>query len=87
MTTTAAEKIAKTQRGGTALKFNVAELRAAFAAVKDVVPARPSRPVLGNVLIVALRHHEGLGGCEVGSNVRDLFGEGEVMPRDLTQAP
>lgn len=49
--TTTAEKIAKTQRGGTVLKFNVAELRAAFSAVKDVVPARPSRPVLGNVLI------------------------------------
>jgi len=41
----------KTQRGGTALKFNVGELRLAFQAVKDVVPSRPSRPVLGNVLI------------------------------------
>lgn len=51
MTTTTAEKIVKTQRGGTVLRFNVAELRAAFSAVKDVVPARPSRPVLGNVLI------------------------------------
>ena len=43
--------IVKTQRGGTALKFNAAELRLAFSAVRDVVPARPSRPVLGNVLI------------------------------------
>jgi DNA polymerase III subunit beta len=51
MTATTAEKIVKTQRGGTILKFNVAELRSAFSAVKDVVPARPSRPVLGNVMI------------------------------------
>lgn len=43
--------IAKTRSGGTVLKFNVAELRTAFSAVKDVVPARPARPVLGNVLI------------------------------------
>jgi DNA polymerase-3 subunit beta len=48
---TTAEKIAKTQRGGTTLKFNAAELRAAFSAVKDVVPTRSPRPVLGNVLI------------------------------------
>lgn len=48
---TTAEKIAKTPRGGTTLKFNVAELRAAFSAVKDVVPTRSPRPVLGNVLI------------------------------------
>jgi len=48
---TTAEKIGKTRSGGTVLKFNVAELRSAFSAVKDVVPARPSRPVLGNVMI------------------------------------
>lgn len=41
----------KTQRGGTGLKFNVGELRLAFQAVKDVVPPRPARPVLGNVLV------------------------------------
>ena len=51
MTATTVEKIEKTRSGGTTLKFTVAELRAAFSAVKDVVPARPSRPVLGNVLI------------------------------------
>lgn len=49
--TSTLEKTAKTQRGGTALKFNVGELKSAFTAVRDVVPARPSRPVLGNVLI------------------------------------
>ena len=43
--------IEKTRSGGTTLKFTVAELRAAFSAVKDVVPARSPRPVLGNVLI------------------------------------
>jgi len=43
--------IGKTQRGGTTLKFNAAELRSAFSAVKDVVPARSPRPVLSNVLI------------------------------------
>lgn len=41
----------KTQRGGTGLKFNVGELRVAFQAIKDAVPARPTRPVLGNVLV------------------------------------
>lgn len=41
----------KTQRGGTGLKFNVGELRLAFQAIKDVVPPRPVRPVLGNVLV------------------------------------
>ena len=41
----------KTQRGGTTLKFNVGELKAAFAAVRDAVPARPSRPVLASVLL------------------------------------
>jgi DNA polymerase-3 subunit beta len=41
----------KTQRGGTLLKFNVGELRAAFVGVRDAVPARPSRPVLASVLL------------------------------------
>jgi len=41
----------KSQRGGTTLKFNVGELKAAFSAVRDAVPSRPSRPVLSSVLL------------------------------------
>lgn len=49
--TAATTKTKKTPLGGTVLKFNVGDLRAAFLAVRDAVPGRPARPILANVLL------------------------------------
>lgn len=49
---TSAVKVRRAARPtGTALRFSVAELKAAFNAIKDAVPSRPLRPILANVLI------------------------------------